>query len=66
MIKGFDPTELLATVERLLATQAPRSTRLTKHQSGPEEILAQLSMLMDRELYSTTIERTELQTICKT
>jgi signal transduction histidine kinase len=63
MIKGFDPTELLATVERLLATQAPRSTQLTKHQSGPEEILAQLSMLMDRELYSTTIERTELQTI---
>ncbi|HEX8235567.1 MAG TPA: ATP-binding protein [Abditibacteriaceae bacterium] len=63
MIKGFDSTELLATVERLLAVQTSHATRLSKQQSGPEEILAQLSMLMDRELYATTIERTELQTI---
>ena len=63
MTKGFDPSELIETVEKLLA--APRTHAAPLHQEPPppEEILSQLSLLMDRELYSTTIERTELQTI---
>jgi signal transduction histidine kinase/CheY-like chemotaxis protein len=63
MTKGFDPTELLATVERLLAEQTPHAAQPVQQAPGPEEILAKLSLLMDRELYSNTIERTELRTI---
>jgi len=63
MIKGFDPTELLVTVERLLETHTVSNTQVSSPPPGPEEILAKLSVLMDRELYSSTIERTELQTI---
>ena len=63
MTKGFDPTDLIVTVERLLAARAPREAALSQAPPGPADILSRLSVLMDRELYSTTIERTELQTI---
>jgi len=63
MTKGFDPSELIQIVEKLLAAPKPPAAPLLQEPPKPEEILSQLSLLMDRELYSTTIERTELQTI---
>ena len=63
MTKGFDPAELVAAVERLLATPTPHPALPAGQPPGPEEILSKVSVLMDRELYSTTVERTELQTI---
>jgi len=71
MTKGADPTDLLPTVERLLARSAshlseraasvPPSER--KPAPGPEEILSNVCALMDEELYATTIQRIELKTI---
>lgn len=62
MTKGFDPTDLVTTIERLLAAQTHAEHSL-QAPPGPADILSKLSILMDRELYSSTIERTELRTV---
>src|SRR5262249_46183542 len=65
MTKGFEPPELLAAVERVLAARPAPGARSPKEPPTPEEILSQVSILMDRELYNTTVERLELQTVLK-
>ena len=62
MTKSFEPADLISTIERLLAAQTHAEHSL-QAPPGPADILSRLSILMDRELYSTTIERTELQTV---
>ncbi|MFN3653119.1 MAG: ATP-binding protein [Armatimonadota bacterium] len=61
MTKNLDPSALLATVERLLPPAG--NTRAAAEAPTAEDILSQVSTLMDRELYSTTVERIELKTI---
>jgi len=71
MTKGADPTDLLPTVERLLAQSSLRAsahvasvpTPGRRPAPGPEEILSKVCTLMDEELYATTIQRIELKTI---
>jgi len=71
MTKGANPTDLLPTVERLLAQSSMRSPEgdasvaMTARRPalGPEEILSKVCALMDDELYATTIQRIELKTI---
>ena len=63
LIKSAEPAELLATVATLLAQPSSSSGRVAASPPGPDEILSNLSALMDKELYATTIERIELKTI---
>lgn len=64
MTKGFQPPDLLATVGRLLGAERAAADR-TEEVPGPEELLSKVSALMDRELYASTVERIELQTILR-
>ena len=71
MMKGAEPADLLATIEKLLAQTSARSSQPTgslpttqeRLMPGPEEILSKVCALMDDELYATTVERIELKTI---
>jgi PAS domain S-box-containing protein len=71
MTKTANPTDLLPTVERLLAQSALRASSHAasapppeqRPAPGPEEILSKVCTLMDEELYATTIQRIELKTI---
>src|SRR6476620_7255377 len=65
LVKGCDRQELLGTVERLLAARPPGAAGRAAAAPGPEEILSRVSDLMDRELYATTVQRIELQTILR-
>jgi PAS domain S-box-containing protein len=65
LIKGCDRQELLGAVERLLAARPPGAEGRASEPPGPEEILSRVSELMDRELYQTTVQRIELQTILR-
>jgi twitching motility two-component system response regulator PilH len=64
MTKGFEPPELLGAVDRLL-TKFPTGGKEPQPAPAPEEILSQVSILIDRELYHTTVERLELQTVLR-
>jgi PAS domain S-box-containing protein len=61
--KSVDPPILLASVERLLAAAKKRQTEPVTQSLGPEDVLSKVSALMDRELYATTVQRNELNTI---
>jgi PAS domain S-box-containing protein len=63
MVKGFDPPQLLATVERLLGAHPLDGQREAVEPPTPEEILSRVSILMDRQLYDATVGRLELKTI---
>jgi PAS domain S-box-containing protein len=60
--KKVTPSELLNAIERLLKSQkAP--PHITIQPPEPEEILSKVSALLDRKLYSTTVEHIELKAI---
>lgn len=65
LVKGAEPEEILATVERLLAEKQDGRAGNAEPLPvpGPEEILSKVCALMDDELYATTVERIELRTI---
>jgi PAS domain S-box-containing protein len=63
MIKGFEPPDLVATIDRLLAARPAGAAQEAHEPPSPEEILSRVSALMDRQLYSSTVERLELKTI---
>jgi PAS domain S-box-containing protein len=63
MTKGFEHDELLATVRRLIPNGESASRRPPAEPPSPEEILSRVSLLMDRELYASTVERIQLQTV---
>jgi PAS domain S-box-containing protein len=63
MTKGSDPPDLLATVQRLLASQTAPGPRAAMEPPGPEEILSRVSAQSDAELYAATVQRIELKTI---
>jgi PAS domain S-box-containing protein len=63
MTKGFDPPELLATVQRLLASATASGQRVAVTPPGPEEILSRVSAQSDAELYAATVQGIELKTI---
>jgi PAS domain S-box-containing protein len=65
LVKGCDREELVRAVERLLAARPPDAPDRASVALGPEEILSRVSDLMDRELYQTTVQRIELQTILR-
>jgi PAS domain S-box-containing protein len=60
--KSNDRQALIDTVGALLAGRAPRSAEPGLPPS-PEEILSRVSELMDRELYHTTVQTAQLETI---
>jgi PAS domain S-box-containing protein len=69
LVKSAEPTELLATISKLL-TETPFRPAVSEQDTpspilpaGPEEILASVCALMDEELYAATIGRIELKTI---
>ena len=59
--KHVEADTLLSTVERAL--QVEPSPHISIQAPGPEEILSKVSALLDRELYSSTVERFELKAI---
>jgi PAS domain S-box-containing protein len=61
--KPFQPAVFLKTVGDLLPPDTERGKRPSRPAPGPEEILSQVCALMDRELYSTTVQRLELKTV---
>lgn len=69
IIKGFQPEELLRSMEKLLKEASLRAQPPTSHAVGRErpktveDILSQVSRLLDRKLYESTTERIKLQTI---
>ncbi len=69
IIKGFQPEELLQSMERLLREVPPRVQPSPAHALGREQprtvedILSQVSHLLDRKLYESTTEKIKLQTI---
>jgi PAS domain S-box-containing protein len=62
LTKEQAPAMLLETAEKLLGSR-PAAGGEPLEAPGPEEILSQVSALMDRELYATTVARIELKTI---
>jgi PAS domain S-box-containing protein len=63
MTKGFDPPDLLATVERLLGADRVQAERAPATPPGPEEILSRVSSQSDAELYAATVQGIALKTI---
>src|SRR5438067_11171283 len=63
MTKGFEPAELLASVRRLLAERPADPRHEPINPPSPEDILSRVSLLMDGQLYTSTVERLELRTI---
>ncbi|MBI3920845.1 MAG: response regulator [Armatimonadetes bacterium] len=61
--KGLPAPVLLKTVEEQLHAAPERPERPAGEPRGPEEILTQVSLLSDKELQATTVERIELKTI---
>jgi PAS domain S-box-containing protein len=61
--KPFEAAVFLKAVADLLPPPVSWGTRPPRPAPGPEDILTQVSTLMDRELYSTTVQRLELKTV---
>ncbi|MCC2670002.1 MAG: putative histidine kinase [Armatimonadetes bacterium] len=65
LLKAAEPEALLETVQRLVINPWPAATLPAAVTPGPEEILSKVCALMDGELYNSTIDRIQLQTILR-